>query len=84
MRQPVSFEAWELVILTRLTNEILPFTSVDAQRFMDLYYFTADRGARETQFHQAFRLSSRLARSISSISWWRARSGTGWPITRCV
>ena len=53
---PVSFEAWELVILTRLTNEILPFTSVDAQRFMDLYYFTADRGARETQFHQAFRL----------------------------
>jgi hypothetical protein len=53
---PVSFEAWELAILARLTNEILPFTSQDAQRFMDLYYFTADRQARETVFRQAFRL----------------------------
>jgi hypothetical protein len=53
---PVSFETWELAILTRLTNEILPFTSPDAQRFMDLYYFTADRQVRESAFHQAFRL----------------------------
>ena len=45
-----------MVILARLTNEILPFTSDDAQRFMDLYYFTADKRARETEFHQAFRL----------------------------
>ena len=53
---PVSFESWELAILARLTNEILPFTGDDAQRFMDLYYFTADKRARETAFHQAFRL----------------------------
>jgi gluconate 2-dehydrogenase subunit 3-like protein len=53
---PVSFETWELAILARLTNEILPFTSQDAQHFMDLYYFTADRQARETVLHQAFRL----------------------------
>ena len=53
---PVSFETVELAILTRLTNEILPFTGDDAQRFMDLYYFTADRQAREGAFHQAFRL----------------------------
>jgi hypothetical protein len=53
---PVSFENWELAILARLTNEVLPLTSRDAQRFMDLYYFTADRHARETSLHQAFRL----------------------------
>jgi hypothetical protein len=53
---PLSFESWELTILARLTNEVLPLTSRDAQRFMDLYYFTADRRARETSLHQAFRL----------------------------
>jgi hypothetical protein len=53
---PVSFERRELAILARLTNEILPFTSDDAQKFMDLYYFTADKQARETALHQAFRL----------------------------
>jgi hypothetical protein len=53
---PVSFESWELAILIRLTNEILPFTSPDSSRFMDLYYFTAEQQARETAFHQAFRL----------------------------
>ena len=53
---PVSFESWELAILARLTNEILPFTGDDAQRFMDLYYFNADKRAREDTFHQAFRL----------------------------
>ena len=53
---PVSFERREFAILARLTNEILPFTSDDAQRFMDLYYFTADRQARETAFHQSYRL----------------------------
>ena len=53
---PVSFERRELTILARLTNEILPFTSDDAQKFMDLYYFTADKQARETALHQAFRL----------------------------
>lgn len=53
---PVCFESWELAILARLTNEVLPFTSDDAKRFMDLYYFTADRQARSTTLHQAFRL----------------------------
>jgi hypothetical protein len=53
---PVSFDSHELAILTRLTNEILPFTSDAAQRFMDLYYFNADKAARESVFHQAFRL----------------------------
>ena len=53
---PVSFGTSELAILARLTNEILPFTSDDAKRFMDLYYFTAERQARASVFHQAFRL----------------------------
>ncbi len=53
---PISFESRELAVLARLTNEILPFTSDDAQRFMDLYYFTADKQARETVYHQTYRL----------------------------
>lgn len=54
--RPISFETWELAILARLTNEVLPLTSRDAQRFMNLYYFNADRQARETSLHQAYRL----------------------------
>jgi hypothetical protein len=53
---PICFETWELAILARLTNEILPFTSGDARKFMDLYYFRADRAAPEGTFHQAYRL----------------------------
>jgi hypothetical protein len=53
---PVSLESWEIAILARLTNEMLPFTSGDAQRFMDLYYYTSDKTADETTFHQAYRL----------------------------
>ena len=53
---PISLESRELAILIRLTNEVLPFTVGDAQRFMDLYYFTADQQARETTLRQAFRL----------------------------
>ena len=54
---PLSFERWELVILARLTNEILPFTSPDAQRFMDLCIISPPTGARARHgLLQAFRL----------------------------
>lgn len=53
---PLSFERWELAILVRLTNEILPFDSPDAQDFMDLFYFNADKQARNTVYSQAYRL----------------------------
>ena len=53
---PLSFEGWEIEILTRLTNHILPFRSRDAQRFVDLYYRNADRQARLAGFPHVFRL----------------------------
>lgn len=53
---PLSFERWELAILVRLTNEILPFNSPDAQDFMNLFYFNADKQARNSIFSQAYRL----------------------------
>lgn len=39
---PLTFEDWEIAILTRLTNEILPFEGHDAQQFMNLFYANAD------------------------------------------
>jgi hypothetical protein len=53
---PLSFENWELAILIRLTNEILPFESADAQDFMNLFYFNADKQARNSVYSQAYRL----------------------------
>jgi hypothetical protein len=53
---PISLEEWEIAILARLTNEILPFTAGDAKQFMDRYYFNSDRAAQDTTFRQAFRL----------------------------
>jgi hypothetical protein len=53
---PLSFERWELEILVRLTNHILPFRSTDAQRFMNLFYMNADRQARSIGFPHVFRL----------------------------
>ena len=54
---PISFERWELAILMRLTNEILPFNSPDARDFLDLFYFNADREARGSVYGQAYRLA---------------------------
>jgi Gluconate 2-dehydrogenase subunit 3 len=53
---PLSFERWELAILVRLSNEILPFNSSDAQDFMNLFYFNSDKQARNSAFSQAYRL----------------------------
>jgi hypothetical protein len=53
---PLSFETWEVAILVRLTNEILPFEGKDAQQFMNLYYFTADKQTRTSGLAHAYRL----------------------------
>ncbi len=57
---PLSFEDWELALLMRLTNEILPFTSQDAQDFMNLYYFSVSESARSRVLPQAFRLEQAI------------------------
>ncbi len=48
------FEPWEVQILTRLTNHILPFRTQEAERFLQFYYNSLDRQARETQYRQAY------------------------------
>jgi hypothetical protein len=53
---PVSLESWEIAVLMRLTNAILPFTQGDARKFMDLYYFKSPPSAQASAFRQAFRL----------------------------
>ncbi|RFU49371.1 gluconate 2-dehydrogenase subunit 3 family protein [Paraburkholderia sp. DHOC27] len=47
---PVSLEGWEISILARLTNEILPFTEGAAQKFMDNYYYNADNATRQSAY----------------------------------
>jgi hypothetical protein len=53
---PISFEAWELEILGRLTDHILPFRGVAAENFFNRIYNNADSGAKETQYARAYRL----------------------------
>jgi hypothetical protein len=57
---PLSFENWELALLIRLTNEILPFTSPDAQDFLNLYYFSVSEPARASAVPQAYRLEQAI------------------------
>jgi hypothetical protein len=47
---PVSLESWELSILARMTNEILPFTEGDAKKFMDQFYFAADKATQQSAY----------------------------------
>ncbi|EDZ98851.1 hypothetical protein BH160DRAFT_5848 [Burkholderia sp. H160] len=47
---PVSLESWELSILARITNEILPFTEGAAKKFMDEFYFAADKATQQSSY----------------------------------
>ncbi len=53
--QRLSFEAWELDILSRLTNHILPFHTKEGQRFLSQYYESLDKASREAQYPGAYR-----------------------------
>jgi hypothetical protein len=54
--QPVSFEQWELEILNRLTDHILPFRTRDAQNFLSRFYDSLDKAEKERQYAHAYRL----------------------------
>lgn len=54
--QPLSFEEWEIEILGRLTDHILPFRTEEAQNFFDRFYKDSDKGTKETQYARAYRL----------------------------
>jgi len=53
--QTLSFEPWEMDILTRLTDHILPFHTVEGQRFLTQYYESLDQASRESQYPGAYR-----------------------------
>jgi hypothetical protein len=52
----LSFERWEVALLLRLTNYILPFRTVQEQRFLDIYYNGLDRQSKATQYARVYRL----------------------------
>ena len=49
------FEPWEVEILTRLSDHILPFRTVEGERFLEFYYNFLDREAKDTQYRQVYR-----------------------------
>jgi hypothetical protein len=66
--QPIILEPWELRILYRLIDQILPFRSRDAENFLKRYYFGLNREPRKTALPNAFWLTSSWARSTRSTS----------------
>ena len=53
---PLSFERWQLVILNRLTEHILPFETAEGRNFLDRFYTSLDRQTKDTQYVHAYRL----------------------------
>lgn len=53
---PVSFERWELSILNRFTEHILPFETAEGRNFLTRFYNYLDRQSKETQYAYAYRL----------------------------
>lgn len=54
--EPVSFERWELAILNRFTEHILPFETAEGRNFLTRFYNYLDRQSKETQYTYAYRL----------------------------
>lgn len=52
---PISLERWEMVLLERLTDHILPFQDAEAENFLDRYYENLDKSSRNAQFAHAYR-----------------------------
>lgn len=52
----VSFERWEILLLERLTDRILPFRTIEGQRFLGTYYDNVDRQTKDTQYARVYRL----------------------------
>jgi Gluconate 2-dehydrogenase subunit 3/Glycogen recognition site of AMP-activated protein kinase len=54
--QPISFERWELAILARFTNHILPFETESGRTFLSRFYDSLDRQSKDSQYAHAYRL----------------------------
>lgn len=53
---PITFEDWELTLLDRMTQRILPFHTDLGQNFLKRYYDVLTNSDKESQFARAFRL----------------------------
>jgi hypothetical protein len=58
--EPITFERWELVLLDRLTDHILPFRTEEGQRFLDYHYNYLDEQTKGTQFVHAYRIDQSI------------------------
>lgn len=54
--QPIVFERWELALVARFCNHILPFRTREGQRFLSYYYESLDKEARLGLQRHAYRL----------------------------
>lgn len=54
--QPISFEPWEMTILNRFSRHILPFETQEGKNFLERFYDSLDKRAKETQYVHAYRL----------------------------
>jgi hypothetical protein len=54
--EPVSFERWELAIIKRLTNHILPFETEAGSNFLARFHDSLDAKERSVQYAHAYRL----------------------------
>jgi hypothetical protein len=54
--QPIILELWELRLLYRLVEQILPFRTAEADNFLRRYYYSLDSAAKATNGAKAFRL----------------------------
>ncbi|MBN9127626.1 MAG: glycogen-binding domain-containing protein [Nitrosospira sp.] len=54
--QPLSFESWELAILERLVDHIMPFRTKDGQDFLQFFYNQLDAQQKKQQYLFSYRL----------------------------
>jgi hypothetical protein len=53
--EPLVLERFELLLLDRLVEHILPFRTADGERFLRFFYNFLDKQAKETQYTHAYR-----------------------------
>lgn len=54
--EPLSLERYELAILDRIVDHILPFRTAEGARFLEYFYNYLDKQSKETQYAHAYRL----------------------------
>lgn len=70
--QPIILEPWELRLLYRIIEQILPFRGGEAENFLKRYYFGLNRDQRKTEMPKAFRLDDSVG-EVNAIDKFLAR-----------